>query len=35
MLLALGSLALGGALLLSALGIGIHPGLAVPWSWSA
>jgi signal transduction histidine kinase len=30
MLLALGSLALGGALLLSALGIGIHPGLAVP-----
>jgi signal transduction histidine kinase len=30
MLLALGSLALGGALLLSALGIGINPGLAVP-----
>jgi signal transduction histidine kinase len=30
MLLALGSLALGGALLLSSLGIGIHPGLAVP-----
>ena len=27
MLLALGSLALGGALILSALGIGIHPGL--------
>ena len=30
MLLALGSLALGGALLLSALGIGLNPGLAVP-----
>jgi phage shock protein PspC (stress-responsive transcriptional regulator) len=30
MLLALGSLALGGALLLSALGVGLHPGLAVP-----
>jgi phage shock protein PspC (stress-responsive transcriptional regulator) len=29
-LLALGSLALGGALLLSALGIGLNPGLAVP-----
>lgn len=30
MLLALGSLALGGALVLSALGLGINPGLAVP-----
>ena len=30
MLLALGSLALGGALLLSALGIGLNPGLLVP-----
>jgi signal transduction histidine kinase len=29
-LLALGSLCLGGVLLLSALGLGIHPGLAVP-----
>jgi signal transduction histidine kinase/phage shock protein PspC (stress-responsive transcriptional regulator) len=30
LLLALGSLALGGALLLSALGVGLNPGLAVP-----
>lgn len=30
MLLALGSLALGGALLLSALGLGVNPGIAVP-----
>ena len=30
MLLALGSLAVGGLLLLSALGLGLHPGLAMP-----
>ena len=33
MLLALGSLALGGALLLSALGIGINPGWPCRWWW--